>query len=317
MEAVFCPPPHLRYRRQDCPSFGSHVMRVAYEQIVLPVKAWGLDALFSPCVANPVVHPGCRTITTIHDITPFVVHDKYGFLQQTYVRWITRVLALTSDRVITVSENSRTDLTTVLGLQEAKIDVIYNSIRPRDLAHVSYGNYFLCVGALQPAKNIQNTIRAFALFSEKYDDNNHLLLIVGGSGQAVETYRPLIRELNMESRVKLTGYVPDHELESLYAGCTGLIMLSLYEGFGIPPLEALSWNKPSIVSNVSSLPEVVGETGIQVDPLNCEEAAWAMKCIAQAPEKYLRGREDQLSKFSPEPQAEKFLTCLGVRQRHE
>src|SRR5579863_1164195 len=110
LQASFNLPSTLRYERVDCPTFGSHFARVAFEQFVLPFKARGLDALFSPCAANPVIHPGLRTITTIHDLTPFFVRAKYGFIQQHYVRLISWLLALTSTRVVTVSESSRTDL---------------------------------------------------------------------------------------------------------------------------------------------------------------------------------------------------------------
>lgn len=109
------------------------------------------------------------------------------------------------------------------------------------------------------------------------------------------------------------GYVSDGELDSLYAGCKGLLLLSLYEGFGIPPLEALTWNKPSIVSNISSLPEVVGRTGIQVDPMNTEQSAIAMREVAEDPSRYLEGREEQLKKFAPALQAQKFLNILEGR----
>jgi glycosyltransferase involved in cell wall biosynthesis len=312
LENYFAMPAGLSYRRVDCPSFQSHFGRVVYEQLVMPFKVQGLDVLFSPCVANPAIHPGVPTITVIHDLTPFFVRAKYGFVQQSYVRMISRVLAFASSRIVTVSESSRADLIREFRINPAKIDIVYNSCSRKDLAGASYGNYFLFVGTLQPGKNLPDTIRAFALFSRKYDRANHQLVIAGAFGWGSEDYRALIEELGMESRIVLRGYVSDEELNELYAGCKGLILMSLYEGFGIPPLEALSWNKPSIVSKTSSLPEVVGKTGIQVDPSNCEEAARAMGDIAEAPDKFLDGREEQLAKFAPERQAWKFLHILGA-----
>lgn len=313
LERYFAIPPGLSYRRVDCPSFQSHLARVIYEQLLLPFKARGLDVLFSPCVANPAVHPGIRTITVIHDLTPFFVRGKYGFVQQSYVRSISRILAFASSSIITVSENSRADLVKQFGIDPSKINIVYNSSSRKDLARASYGNYFLFVGTLQPGKNVPGMIRAFALFIQKYDQENHRLVIVGASGWGSENYAALIQELGMESRITLKGYVSDEELNELYAGCKGLILMSLYEGFGIPPLEALSWNKPSIVSNTSSLPEVVGKTGVKVDPLNCEQAARAMRDVAETPRRFLDGIEEQLAKFAPEAQARKFLHILGVR----
>ena len=305
-------PPGLCYRRVDCPSFRSHFARVSYEQLVLPFRARGLTVLFSPCVANPAIHPGIRTITVIHDLTPFFVRDKYGFIQQQYVRTISRILAFASTRIITVSESSRSDLIQQFGMSPTKVDIVFNSCSRKDLANASYDNYFLFVGTLQPAKNLSSTIRAFALFKQKHDKADHRLVIVGASGWGAEDYGALIRELGIESQVILKGYVTDEELNVLYAGCKGLILVSLYEGFGIPPLEALSWNKPSIVSNRSSLPEVVGRTGVQVDPLDCEQIAGAIGAIAEAPARFLDGREAQLAKFAHEEQALRFLRILGV-----
>jgi len=311
LEGYFRIPSGLRYRRVECPSFQSRLARVSYEQLVLPFKAQGLEVLYSPCVANPAIHPGFRTITFIHDLTPFFVPKKYGFVQQSYVRMISRILALTSNRVITCSENSRTDLVQRLKVNASKIDIVYNSCSLKDLTTTSYGNYFLFVGTLQPGKNLPSVIRAFSLFSEKYDNADHRLVIAGAPGWGAENYDALINELGIGSRVSFTGYISDSELDKLYAGCKALILMSLYEGFGIPPLEALSWNKPSIVSNTSSLPEVVGRTGIQVDPMNSEQAAKAMRDIAAAPRKYLDGRDEQLSKFAPDAQARRFFTILG------
>jgi glycosyltransferase involved in cell wall biosynthesis len=261
-------------------------------------------------VANPVVHPGFRTITTIHDLTPFFVRGKYGFVQQSYVRIISRLLGLSSSRVLTSSENSRADLIQTLRIRRSKIDVVHHSYNSKDLSQASFGDYFLFVGTLQPAKNLAGAIRAFAIFSEKYDKARHRLMVVGANGWGRNDYDALIRELGMEKRISFAGYISDDELDRLYAGCKGLILMSLYEGFGIPPLEALSWNKPSIVSNLSSLPGVVGRTGIQVDPLNYEQGAIAIRDIAEAPDRYLQGRDEQLAKFAAELQALKFRAIL-------
>jgi len=312
LEGYFKIPFGIHYRRIDCPSFQSHFARVAYDQFVLPFRAQGLDVLFCQCAANPVIHPGVYTITTIHDLTPFFVRRKYGFVQQSYVRIISRLLALTSSHVLTSSENSRTDLVQRFRIKRSKIDVVYPSYNLKDLSKASYGDYFLFVGTLQPAKNLSGAIRAFALFSKKYDKAHHRLIVVGANGWGQNDCGTLVRDLGMESRVFFAGYVSDNELDRLYAGCKGLILISLYEGFGIPPLEALSWNKPSIVSNLSSLPEVVGKTGIQVAPMNYEQAAIAIGNIAEDPGRYLEGRDEQLAKFAPELQTRRFLKILDA-----
>jgi glycosyltransferase involved in cell wall biosynthesis len=305
-------PPGIRYKLVSTRLCRSRAMRILYEQLVLPVKCFSVDALFSPCVANPIFHVGFSTITTIHDLTPFLIKTKYSLLQGLYVRLITRLLAKMSTHIVTVSVSSRTDLHNYLGVPESEINIIYNFVPDRDLSRSEYGNYFLSVGTLQPAKNLGNVIRSFAIFKEQYDRFNHRLIIVGARGWGENDCERLIHQLGMEESILLAGYLPDEELDTLYARCKGLVLLSLYEGFGIPPLEALSWNKPSVVSNRSSLPEVVGTTGIQVDPFNCDQAAKALQAIAEEPVRYLTGRDRQLERFSAEKQVNKLLEVLGI-----
>lgn len=305
-------PSGIRYNRADTSLCRSRGLRIFYEQVVLPLKILNLDLLFSPCVANPVFHPGCPTVTTIHDLTPFFVREKYEPVQGIYVRTITRLLAKASSHIVTVSNNSKADLRHHLNLEGSRVDVVHNFVGKHDVSRIKYGDYFLSVGTLQPGKNLANVIRAFAIFKNKYDRGDHRLVIVGSQGWGRGDYEGLIRELKMDSHIEIKGYLSDEELDVLYAGCKGLVLLSLYEGFGIPPLEALSWKKPSIVSNTSSLPEVVGTTGIQVDPLDCEQAAQAMKAISEEPTRYLVGCELQLSTFSSTEQVKKLLLALGV-----
>lgn len=273
--------------------------------------------LFSPCVSNPVLHPGFRTVTTIHDLTPFFVAGKYGFVQATYVRSITRLLGRSSSRIITVSEHSRGDLVEHLGIPSQRIDVVFNSVGPKDCSRVRYQNFFLCVGTLQPAKNVTSVLQAFALFKKHFDRRDHRMVIVGEYGWGPDHYKQLIRDLGIQDHVEMKGYVDDDGLDELYANCKGVVLLSLYEGFGIPPLEGLSWNKPAIVSRISSLPEVVGRSGIQVNPMDIEEAARAMRDISEEPEKYLVGRDEQLAQFSPQRQWIQLIRALEKAVRGE
>jgi len=308
-------PEGIRFKRVDSLVCRSRVGRILYEQLILPLKGRGLDVLFSPYVGNPVVHPGFRTVTTIHDLIPSFVPSRYPLVQRAYVRLITRLLALTSDRIVTVSQHSKSDLINYLRIDARKVDVIYNFVQPHEPSEIKYENYFLSVGTLQPGKNLIGVVRSFAKFAHDYDCSQHRLLIIGAQDRAHRPVQDYIREIGMESRILLTGYIGDTELGQLYSKCKGVILLSLYEGFGIPPLEALSWKKPSVVSNRSSLPEVVGTTGIRVDPTDHERAALAIRAIAEDPARYLEGREEQLLRFSPAVQVQRFLTTLGLREK--
>ena len=313
LDQVIRVPAGVSWRRVNVPVFRSRWKRIFYEQTILPFRARGVDVLFSPCVANPLFSTGYRTVCTIHDLTPFFFPEKYGFVQRSYIKAITRLLASFSSVVITVSENSKADLIRVLGVNPANIEVLYNCVSERPAAEIRYDNYFLAVGTRQPGKNLAGVIRAFAEFSSKYDHGAHELKIVGGSGWGNDECCKLVAELAMQDRIHFTGYVPEEVLDQLYRCCKGLILLSFYEGFGIPVLEALTWNKPAVVSNVSSLPEVAGTTGILVDPLDSDAAARAIRDIAEDPISHLRGRDAQLAKFSPRVQTQKFLSILSTQ----
>ena len=139
---------------------------------------------------------------------------------------------------------------------------------------------------------------------------NHKLYIVGGSGWGTDASTKLVADLNMQDRIIFTGYIPEEQLDELYKTCKGHILLSFYEGFGIPIIEALSWHKPSIASNVSSLPEIMGKTGIQVDPRYHGQVALAINAVAENPTNYLSDIEGQLIKFSKATQVKRFLCLL-------
>jgi glycosyltransferase involved in cell wall biosynthesis len=297
----------------NVPNFSSRIARIAYEQFVLPYKCRRMDILYSPCVANPLIKINAQIITTIHDLTPFFVAQKYNHIQRWYVRFITKCLASRSDKIITVSKSSKEDLINVLGVQPSRIDIVYNFIHVTEQHAIRYEPFFLSVGTLQPGKNLSAVIRSFAIFCNRYDTEQHRLIIIGGNGWGnTEYYTDLISKLKMNNRIEFLGYVDESRLNQLYATCKGNILLSLYEGFGIPVLEALSWHKPSIASRNSSLPEVMGTTGIAVDPNNHEEVALAIKAIAADPQKYLIGRDDQLKQFSSERQVAAFIRALGL-----
>lgn len=312
LQRVLNVPPGVHVRRKNVMDFHFKPLRVLYEQFVMPFQCGGLEVLYSPCVANPLLPLTAKKITTIYDLTPFYVREKYGFVQRLYVRAITRLLARLSDRIVTISESSKRDLVAELGVDSAKLTVIYASASAPDNAEIRYDPFFLTVATRQPAKNLPGVIRAFSLFSKRYDTANHRLIVVGGSGWGSSRDTELIRELKMEDKIEFAGYISDEQLNQLYSTCKGHILLSFYEGFGIPILEALCWQKPSVASNISSMPEVMGTTGIAVDPEDEEQAALAIKAIAENPREFLDGAETQLRKFSPALQVQEFLRVLGI-----
>ncbi len=290
----------------------SKAQRIFYEQFIFPFK-FKSDVLFSPSVAIPILFrfSAKKYITTIHDIVPFVF-KKYGTVQQFYVETITRLSALVSDKIITVSENSKNDLKKYLNISEDKILVVYNTITPCDFNQKlieNKENFFITVSTVQPGKNLIRLIEAFALFSETV--KNYKLILVGNLGWQYEEIITLINKLKLNDQVNFSGYVNDDELENLYRRAKALVYVSLYEGFGIPPLEAMNYNCPVVVSNVSSIPEVVGEAGIYVNPYSVEDIANGLhKSLGINFDLFKLKALEQVKKFNPKTEALKFLSEL-------
>jgi glycosyltransferase involved in cell wall biosynthesis len=142
---------------------------------------------------------------------------------------------------------------------------------PARLKGIAPGQYWLCVGTVEPRKNQARLFEALARLP-----GNRPLVLAGGRGWLMDDVARVVGELGLASRVKLTGYVDDAELAWLYANCFGFTYPSLFEGFGLPVLEAMSLGAPVITSNVSSLPEVAGDAALLVDPLDVDDIAAAM-----------------------------------------
>lgn len=137
-------------------------------------------------------------------------------------------------------------------------------------------SFILFVGTIEPRKNVDGLIRAFHHLRSKYGVNDTALVIAGGKGWLYNETIDLIRQLKLEQSVFLVGRVVDEDLHKLYVSARCHVHAAHYEGFGLPPLEAMACGTPTIVSNVSSLPEVVGDAALLVDPSNWEEIAVAI-----------------------------------------
>ncbi|MBD3307821.1 glycosyltransferase, partial [candidate division KSB3 bacterium] len=189
-------------------------------------------------------------------------------------------VAHTADLIITDSHHSKRDIRHHLAVPEEKIRVIYLGYDPRyqpmhdaqalqpTLRHYAIRQpYLLFVGVLEPKKNLDRLLEAFAIFQQTFDrGKDHQLVIAGAQGWFSDHLATTIAHLDLESQVRLTGFVPDDHLVALYNGAEAFVFPSIYEGFGLPVLEAMACGTPVITSNVSSLPEIVGEAGLLVDP---------------------------------------------------
>ena len=199
-----------------------------------------------------------------------------------------------ADRIIAISQNTKKDLVEYFNVRDDRIDVIPLAARkdfhPRSMTKVQafvsehWGldkPYLLSVGTIEPRKNLKHLIRVYCSLPEEIR-NDYQLVIAGGEGWLSSDIYQWIVEIGAESSIRFLEYV-GLELPWLYCGATCFIYPSLYEGFGMPPLEAMACGTPVITSNTSSLPEVAGDAAILIDPQSEEELASAISQIVSDP----------------------------------
>jgi glycosyltransferase involved in cell wall biosynthesis len=264
------------------PSLNSKVKRIFFEQAIFPfiLKKLRPNTLFCPSVAVPLFSfSGAKIITTIHDLIPFVFKNKYSFIQRNYFNLISYLSAKKADIILTVSENSKKDIIKFLNIKEEKIKVLYNFLPPDmpQKKEIEREKFFITVSTVQPGKNLERLFEAYSIFSKIHPE--YELLVIGGKGWKSEPIYKKVETLKINEKIKFVGYVDDAQLAVYYQKAKALVYVSLYEGFGIPPLEAMNYNCPVVVSNVSSLPEVVGEAGIMVHPYNILSILDGMKSV--------------------------------------
>ncbi len=271
--------------------------RLWREHVLLPqaCKREAVDLLHCPKSAIPYFSP-CPVVVTLHDLIPLKHPETEKFAARMYWRLQIPVAARRSTFIITDSEHARQEILVDFGCLPENVKAIMLGFDPR-MTHQrlqaegetvcrKYGlpaEYLLYVGTIQPRKNLDTLIEAFyrlkksALIEDK-------LVIVGRKGWLYEKLFARIKELQLESDIIFTGFVPDEELPFIYDRARVFLYLSLFEGFGLPPLEAMACGVPVITSNTTSLPEVVGEAGITVSPTDIDGVSSAIMRILSDPE---------------------------------
>lgn len=226
-----------------------------------------LDVLFVPAHTLPLFRkPGLKTVITVHDLGSEYLPSTHQIKQRLYLGFMQRYQLKTASKIIAVSEATKEDLVKRIGLKPEKITVVYEGYDNKIFKPIKNNQsktYYLFVGTIQPRKNLERLIRAFV----KVDKT---LIIVGQKGWLSDEIYQLPKKLKIEDRVKFLGYVPDEKLPSLYSGAIALVFPSLFEGFGLPILEAQACGCPVITSNLSSMPEVAGQGAIYVNPYSVQ-----------------------------------------------
>lgn len=235
---------------------------------------------------------GARRVVTIHDAFAYVYPEAHNRLDTWRYHWMLPTGARRADAVLTDSDHSRGDLLHYLGLRPDFVQVTGCGIDPRfapvdDQAmqqavidrYKLPTPYLLYVGSINARKNIARLLEAYARVRERHPQLN---LVIGGKRQwQTRAIDETLERLRLTDHIHFTGYVSDTDLPALYSAATAFVFPSLYEGFGLPPLEAMACGTPVITSNVSSLPEVVGNAALLVDPYDVQALTRAIERIVQ------------------------------------
>lgn len=254
-------------------------------RLPLPIERWTgpVGLLHAPDFTLPPVRKGTRTLLTVHDLSFIRAPETAVPGLRTYLNRVVPRSVQRADHILADSEATQQDLIDLYNTPAEKISVLYSGVdaqfkpvddaaelrRVREKYGVGDGPYIFSVGTVQPRKNYGRLAEAL----HRLDRPDLSLVIAGGKGWLDDPLYEQIEALGLRDRVIFTGFAADDELPALYSAARVFAFPSVYEGFGLPPLEAMACGVPVVSSDASSLPEVVGEAGLLVDPLDVDALA--------------------------------------------
>ncbi len=310
--------PNIELVRTNVPTFSWT------EQLRLPlvIGHLSLDICHSPYYIKPYWLP-CPSVLTVHDLIPLIYPQELPSPAARCLYRLTHWLAVhTADHIIAVSEASKHDLVQFFRLSTSKISVVHEAASghfepqsPETIAKVRYkyhlpNRYVLYFGINKPHKNLVRLIEAWSLVIGSLGFDHWSLVIAGREDPRYPHARRKAAELGLQDRVIFLGEVAEADLPALYSGATLFVFPSLYEGFGLPVLEAIACGTPVVCSNTSSLPEIVGEAALTFDPLDVTEMAARIEEVLhnEALQEEMREKGlQQAAKFSWERTAQETL----------
>ncbi len=257
-----------------------------YPFMALKLRSRSLDIIHNPSQVPTFFKLKQKYVITVHDLTPFLTPSESKIGRPLVYKLLFSKTIKSADKIITDSNSTKRDLMSYFSVPEKKIKVIllaadkkFKPLDDEELTRVRQRHnlnfpFILYVGTLESRKNIPALIKAFYKFKKM--GLPYKLVIGGKKGWKYKDIFETIDKLNLQKDVLFTGYVLGEDLPALYNAADLLVYPSIYEGFGLPPLEAMACGTPVITSNTSSLPEVVGDAGIMVDPYDVEGLADAI-----------------------------------------
>jgi glycosyltransferase involved in cell wall biosynthesis len=309
-------------------------IRLLWEQFVLPfVLLWHrIDAVHSLHYSFPLVRFGTKQIVTLHDMTSFLFPEVHVRVKVWYFKFFIRAALKDADGVIFVSHSGCNDCLSLLGSPHRFSAVIHHGKEDRfnagvgsnaiDAVRDKYGlpaRFVLYIGTIEPRKNLTKLMKAFAPQSSKHPDLAVVIAGMKGWNNEFARLQQLIHELDLDDRVIFPGFVDESDKPALLAAAEIFVYPSLYEGFGLPVLEAMACGVPTITSNTSSLVEVAGDAALMVNPTDHEEMGSALEALLSSAELRATMREAgirQASQFSWARAAQETLSFYERITRH-
>lgn len=292
------------------------------------MKKDGVDLFFSPNFFKPLLFRK-PSIVTVHDLTFFTVPEAFSGLQRLYNKIFLRMSLSKRVKVLTVSECSKKDIQHYYHVKEQNIFITYCAVDDKRFKPISEldsdknmevkqkyclpERFILFVGTIEPRKNVSAILESL----KKIKDNKNLaykFVICGSRGMDFEKVKHTVKDLGLDNDVHFSGYVEDEDLPYIYANAELFVYPSIYEGFGIPPLEAMASEVPTITSDLSSLPEVVGEAACLVDPRNVQQLADSIEQMMnnyEVRESFIHAGKIRVKRFSWDESAATFLKVVN------
>jgi glycosyltransferase involved in cell wall biosynthesis len=267
------------------------VVRILWEQLVQPIalRRAQVDLLHALAFAGPLVAP-CPYVVTVYDLSFLRFPEAFRTWNRRYLTCFTTLSARHARRVIAISESTRRDVVEMLGVPADRVDVVYCGLddifRPLPTGDVARfrqqralpERFILFLGTLEPRKNVQTLIRAYARW-RKAEPGIPRLVIAGGKGWYYSQIFAEVERLELTGDVIFPGYVMREELPLWYGAAELFVYPSRFEGFGLPVLEAMACGTPVVTTNVASLPEVAGDAALLVSP---DDEAQLMEAMRRA-----------------------------------
>ena len=318
-------PESLNVEFVDVPNVGRGFKRILFEQTKFYKYIKPCDVFYSYCSSMPFFIRA-KKVFTLHDVYFLTEKERYGFVQRNYLKIITSLYLKLCDKVLTVSEYSKNEIIRHFNVKPEDITITYNFLNSEKKANsverpILLGimgeeidlnmPFFLYVGNIHPGKNVVRMADGFRKFNHNSGMKYNLLI----SGKLANSGEDIIKKISEIPNVHYLGYQSRENVEWMMQNCQAVVLLSLCEGFGIPPLEGFAYNKPALVSNTTSLPEVVGDAGVCVPPLDEDEIAEGFNRVVKQKTELSHNCQRQINKFSAQESVETFMKELGIEFR--